>query len=237
MCKKLIWFCAVALILAASTPSWSIIVRDDFSVARNYLVNGPAGIWDGVIGKNPPAAGEAAKQINTGDPNSNRLRRLFLASSHTATSVTSWEDADAFPMTDPPARYRGPFLYKNVQSDYWLMQVRVIPEQSRSIAWNMFGLMARAKLSPCNDGSTIDQAGTGEDTEELAYFPTPSGTYIQALNDGVETEAGTGGLRPYLRMSVDTNAQGPRFYFDTSIDGANWQRQNSPRPQNRFEGS
>jgi hypothetical protein len=230
MCKKMFWFCAVALILAISMPSWADIVSDDFNTPRNYLTAAfPVGIWDGKIGNWPTANSESAWFIQASGPNAPGA--LFLASN--ASQDTSWENE---PLV--PDRPRGPFLYRNVKSNYWIMQVKIVG--GNTVAWNLAGLHARAKFIPTAGGGTTDEGGTGEDTEGFGQFRVNgyNDTRVQSLDDGDQViDAGSGGLRPYVRITQDVNSKGdPNYYFDSSWDGLVWQRQNSPRSRPDLKG-
>jgi len=187
MCKKVIMFCAVALVLAAVTPSWSNIVQDDFNTPVNYLTAAfPAGIWNGVIGK---LANEQALAINADMNDANGLYLSDLGA--------SWEGGGNI----PPANNRGPFLYRNVNAKYWIMTTRIQAQPSSNVFWNVGGLLARAKYIPTLDGSVLDEAGTGEDFVLNAKFPVLNAMNVHNLNDGAEGEWNPTGLYNYLKMS------------------------------------
>jgi hypothetical protein len=233
MWKKIIWFCAVALILTISTPSWSTVFTDDFNTPRNYITSTfPAGIWDGIEGTSA-----TTPRINANISDVNGGGRLSLASAN-----GYWSDA-----TTP----KGPFLYKVVSGDF-VATVKVTdyaytpdsPAPAQGVAYlhNDGGLMARASFSP-------DVAGTGEDWVSIDYFPIwTCGNFLWTNDDGVRTEWGNNGryrrpldtlwpevklCDPYLKLERYGNV----FHFSTSPDGVTWtEMAQSPRTRADLAG-
>ncbi len=216
MCRKFVLFCALVLALSISEPSWSTIIYDDFNTPHDYLADGVGGtVWDGFVGL---GEGENATAINADINEPNSL--------HLGSIGSFWE---------PPFNPLGPFLYKNIQSDNWIVMTRVsaYPE---GVYWNLFGIMARASMDP-------DEAGEGEDSEQLGHFEVTHATNVRSIGNGdILVDLSMGMLAPYLRLRqvTEVNELGDVntvIYHEVSLDGKEWTlHPQSPSLRNDFTG-
>lgn len=162
----------VCLFLVAAYAVHGAVIRDDFSVAHDYLADGVAGtVWDGFFYNF--TNGNAVVSIANAD-SANAGRLTFRSTNG------SWENGDA----------DGILLYKTVAGDFDAM-VRVV--SMNNVQWHDAGIMARV--------ADPEAAGPGEDWVAVKHFAQGGMNGHRSVDGNVTTTVQVPGLQPWLRLS------------------------------------